>query len=237
MKPVDTLYNLWRKHFGQYRIDDPRPIAVEAPYTFYLPSEARLAAIEPDDSVKLIFRGSPKGLVHDAERMWVIVQTIHGDDFIGWLDNDPFDMPQIRHGDRVKFKRRQVIQTSWKDKNKEARIPAEPSKQYWDRCIVDAAVLNGTARVQFLYREEPDMTQDGDKYPDSGWRIRAHVDDLTSEEYESGSPEYTALGKVLNKDDSWLNLIDEPPGTAWFLNDETHQFEPTEFTAGSDEND
>lgn len=222
------MYDLWRRFFGSYTLDDPRLVHQEAPYTFYLPSEARLAAIEPGDTVKLIFRGKPAGRQYDAERMWVMVTEVNEEDLTGTLENSPFDMPQIKSGDVVHFKRWHIIQTEWANTEKEAQIPPEPSNQYWDRCFVDEEVLTGQASVQYIYREEPDMTQDGDKYPDSGWRIRADVSKLTDEQYENPNPQYIAIGKVLNEDDSWLHLIDSPIGSKFFRNAETGEFEVTD---------
>jgi len=38
-----------------YDILDPRPIAAEAPYTFFLPSPSEIAAVGKRDLVKLLF--------------------------------------------------------------------------------------------------------------------------------------------------------------------------------------
>ncbi len=77
--------------------------------------------------------------------------------------------------------------------------------------MVDGCILAGEP-LDYLYCEEPDMTRQGDRYPDSGWRIRAAPDAI--ERDESG-PEYIALGRVLNQDDRWLHLIDAPVGSAF----------------------
>ena len=90
------IYNLRRKLWGKYEIDDPRPTKAESPYTFYLPDEDRLRAIEVEDSVKIILRSIPQGIEYDAERMWINVTDVDGEDLIGTLDNHPFDMPQLQ---------------------------------------------------------------------------------------------------------------------------------------------
>ncbi|MBM7044390.1 hypothetical protein [Rhizobium lusitanum] len=54
-----TFYNLWRQQFGTIELDDPRPIVVEAPYTFFLPLDEELEALKPGDFAKLIVRSIP----------------------------------------------------------------------------------------------------------------------------------------------------------------------------------
>ena len=214
-----------RKLSGKYEIDDPRPIKANAPYTFFLPTDERLNSIEVGDGVKVIIRSIPQGVDYDAERMWVNVTAIDGENFAGILDNEPFDIPQLKPGEIIQFKRFHIIDYQWKDRDKEEQFPSVESIQQWDRCLVDKCVLERNVPVDYLYREEPDMTNDGDKYPDSGWRIRGDVELMTDEEYDNEDASYIALGKVLNKDDSWLHLINEPVGSRYFKNKETGKFE------------
>ena len=53
-----------------YTLDDPRPIAADAPYTYWLPSSAELAALAPGDMAQLVFRPLQPGRKWDAERMF-----------------------------------------------------------------------------------------------------------------------------------------------------------------------
>ena len=62
----DKIYNKWRKHFGNYEIEDPRPAAKKSPYTLYLPPQDHLTAIEVGDQVKNIFFGKSKRLKKQA---------------------------------------------------------------------------------------------------------------------------------------------------------------------------
>ena len=216
-----------RGWFGRYRINDPRPTAAAAPYTYYLPSENELLAVAPGDVVQIIFESIPASEKWGAERMWVIVTAIDGEDMIGTLDNDPFDMPQLKHGDVVSFQRRHIIDIDWA---KDRAVPPPPMPErrwYWDRCFVDDQILEGRLKVEYLYREEPDPPRDGDKYPDSGWRFRCDTRSLTDGEYENPSFSYIAIGKVLNADDSWLHLIDAPVGSAYLRDWDTGAFRPT----------
>ena len=219
------LYDLRRKLWGKYEIDDPRPIKADAPYTFFLPSEDRLNALEVGDTVKIVIRSIPSGVDYEAERMWLEIISIDGDNIVGSLDNKPFDMPQLKPEDIVNFKRFHIIDYQWKNSEKENLFSTQPSIQRWERCLVDKCVLYRNVPVDYLYREEPDMAGDEDKYPDSGWRIRGDVELMTDAEYDDDDASYIALGKVLNEDDSWIHLIDEPIGSRFFKNKETGKFE------------
>jgi len=221
-KPLHPLYDLYRRFFGRYRLEDPRPIKAEAPYTFYLPSPALSDAVDVGDEVKLIFRSQPAGLKWYSERMWVEVTSASGENLIGKLDNTPSDMPQLKPGDVIHFQRFHII-----DVQSDREPPKESlaQRQYWDRCMVDRCVVDDNVPVYYIYREEPDLDKDGDKYPDSGWRIRGDYRDISDEELDARKAAYIALGKVLNADDSWLHLIDSPIGSAFLRNFETGEYE------------
>ncbi len=231
------IYNYWRKLFGSYEIDDPRPIAKNAPYTFYLPPIDHLEELSSGDLVKLIFISKPPGLNHGAERMWVKIVNRQNNVISGLLNNQPYDMPQLSQGDEIQFRDFNIIDIEWASSENRPELNSlsnEKEKQRWERCFVDDCVLYEGITVQYIYREEPDMSQDGDKYSDSGWRIRGNVNEMTDEQYENGKGSYVALGAVLNRDDSWIHLIDSPFKTAFIKNEKTGQFEPTEFTAESE---
>lgn len=201
-----------------YVLDDPRPIASRAPYTYFLPSSARLAAVKPDDKVQLLFRSQAEFPKYDVERMWVRVDAMEGEHFVGTLESTPFDMPGLMKGERVSFERFHMISVLFHDAETENRIADEPVRQYWDRCLVDRCVLYDDVSVEYLYREQKSLKREGDKYADSGWRIRGDTRGCSAEDVASRKVEYVALGAVLNRDDSWLALIDEPTGSA-FLRD------------------
>lgn len=200
------LVNCWRRFFGRYEIVDPRPIAKESPYTFFLPSAVDLARLEPGHVAKLMFCGLPE---QNVERMWVRIESKEPEGWTGKLDNVPFDMPQLRLGDAIRFHPWQIIQTSADETGDQP-----DHREYWDRCFVDPLILSGDGKVHYLERVEPEGMEEGRKYPDSGWRIYGREIELGEDgpdvEFEM---EYLALGVVLNKDDSWLDLIDEPVGS------------------------
>lgn len=206
--------NYWRRRlWGHFTLDDPRPIAAEARYTYFLPQPETLAALAPGDLVKLVFRGAPASRQWDAERMWVQVTEIGPDGLVGRLDNDPSDMPQLKAGQTVRFQLWHVVDVDFADAQR-APVVLEP-RQYWERCLVDDCVLYEGVPVGYLYREAPEDWEDDGKFPDSGWRIRGDFRGVAPEALEARTSSYVALGAVLNRDDSWLDLIDQPIGSAF----------------------
>lgn len=200
---------------------DPRPDHLESPYTFFLPAHEVVEAIEPGDIVKAIFCDKDGG--YDTERMWISVEEVIGENIIGHLDNEPSDMVNLKCGDRVVVPKTHVIDV---DVLQSRELPAFPkARQYWDRCLVDDCVLYGRSPVDYLYREEPDMTKEGDKDSDSGWRIRGNEDEIEKDKQADKAIHYVALGAVLNEDDSWLHLIDSAIGKAFQRNAQTGEFD------------
>lgn len=205
---------------------DPRPIQRENPYTFFVPGNEELAEVAPGLLVKLIFTAVPASQKHGAERMWVLVKTRNGDHLTGTLDNEPDDIPGLKDGDPVAFQLHHIIAVQWEDPAQDARFASE-FNNWFARCFVDDAVLEQRARVGFIYREPPEHDEK-DEYPDTGWRIRADVYQLSDEEYENSPFSYVAIGAVLNRDDSFVDLLGCPVGSAFLRDPDSDTYQPTE---------
>lgn len=217
-----NLGECYSLHLGSFTLDDPRPIIARARYTFLAPPPEVIAAVAPGDWVKAIFRPVPPDRKFDAERMWVKVEEVLPDGYAGRLDTDPSDMPQLAPGAAIFIPREFVIDADWGDGHAPPVYPER--REYWDRCMVDDCVAEGRCKVDYLYREEPDLAGPEDKYPDSGWRLRGGQEAIDADAANGREPMYIALGAVLNQDDQWLHLIDEPIGEAFQWWEEEQRF-------------
>ena len=194
----------------------------EAPYTFELPHSEFIDALGPGDHAKLGFEyDSPDG-EFGGERMWVLIDEVDGDRFSGTLDNMPAE-DVLSCGDRVEFSRDHILDFRYAEGK--ARPFVSPRPDYFRRCMVDACVLYDGVPVEYLYREEPDLGQPDDEHADSGWRIRGRQGDATDEDMEDREAAYVALAAVLNRDDSWLHLIDAPTGSAFTRDFRTGEYQ------------
>lgn len=201
---------------GLYEILDPRPIASRATkYTYFLPAPGRIEAISTGDLVKVTMRAIPPSKNWDAERMWVKVCSASHTWVEGPLESDPCDMPGVVRGATVRVPRTHVMDVIFQDPEIEAALPMDSRREYWERCMVDQVVLDGKLPVHIIWREEPNLTQNDDQFPDSGWRIRGDMRGVSVEELSERKTAYVALGAVLNQDDSWIDFIDEPVGVAY----------------------
>ncbi|HET9459542.1 MAG TPA: DUF2185 domain-containing protein [Sphingomicrobium sp.] len=203
----------------------------EAPYTFFLPHPWLVGAVRVGDLVKLGFEYDPPGEKYGGERMWVEVDRVEGDDYAGHIVNEP-DEPILTFGEVVSFKRDNILDVLLVDAARlpefhtdAGRVPqVQQSREYWERCFVDDCVLYDGVPVEYLYRETPEKLEN-DEYPDSGWRIRGRQGEATDDEMDAREVSFVALGAVLNKDDSWLHLIDAPIGSRFMRNFESGSYE------------
>ena len=197
-----------------WHLDDAAVIAAANPFTFYKPSSEAIALLRPGNLAKLIFVFESKDpKVPRAERMWVRIERVEADRYIGELDNDPRYIQDLKCGDAVEFEARHVIQTDIDDP-----IP-DPTKPYWPRCYVSHRVLKDGVRVGYLYRESPDGEND------SGWRMMVGDE---SDEYitDADNLSFVSLGAVLREDASIVGLLETSAPCAFIRSDDDDQFKP-----------
>lgn len=198
-----------------WTLDNADALAAQYRYTFYKPSPAVIARLAPGDVVKLIFRfESDDPEAPGAERMWVIVdEVLPQGHFQGRLDNEPRHITDLRLGDPVAFEACHIVNTQLDDDE------ASLAERYALRCFVTRRVLDDGCPVGYLYREDPDGEDD------SGWRITAN-DDTEDEAYMDNPAHlaYVSLGVVLNLDDAFVDLLDEPAGAAYVRDADTGAF-------------
>ena len=198
-----------------YEVIDPRPVAACAKYTFFLPLRERLDALGVGDLVQLIIRSIPPSAKWDAERLWIRVTSVDPDWIEGTLESTPSDMPLVPKGMSIRARQTHVINIVFDNPEQEQKLEPDPRREFWDRCLVDQAILDSDLAVHYLYRETPDPSRGDDRFPDSGWRIRGDMRTASDLDLDNREVAYVALGAVLNKDDTWVHLIDAEIGTAY----------------------
>jgi uncharacterized protein YegJ (DUF2314 family) len=92
-----------------YTLDSGVEAHRAAPDTFMLPPERDRRSLGRGDFAKLMFRISD-GDREAVERMWVRVQEVDADGYVGVLDSEPQSTDAIGVGLRVEFSPDHVIQ-------------------------------------------------------------------------------------------------------------------------------
>lgn len=74
------------------------------PRHFLKPTDHEIKNLKIGDVVRLIFvMREPSEDNCEAERMWVVIQSICGDKYIGRLDSQPYYLKTIKRGDEIAF--------------------------------------------------------------------------------------------------------------------------------------
>lgn len=220
---LKSIRQMKRRLLGRYEVIDPRPIARAAKYTFFLPEQEAINSVQSGDLVKLIFSGKPPSQNWEAERMWVTVTEISAAMMKGILANVPSDLPQLRLGSPIEFQSWKIVDIRFKN-GPPKNLNVSHQREYWDRCLVDREVLSGELPVGYIYKEAP-RAKFEEEFSDSGWRIRGDMRGQSEKIIDDRETEFVALGAVLNKDDSWVHLLDEPIGSAFVRNFNTGRYE------------
>ena len=93
----------------KYSLDSGVDAQAESPETFRIPSANDRGSLGRGDFAKLIFRFSD-GKREFVERMWVRVEAVGPEGYVGTLDNNPYNTSEIRAGGRVKVSPEHIIQ-------------------------------------------------------------------------------------------------------------------------------
>lgn len=198
-------------------LEDTRELADAEPYTFYVPSAEVLAALQPGESVQLVFHYEVDDPDEDPiERLWVRITEIDGDDFAGELETPPTLIPDLEPDDEIEFTSYHITDTQREDP------VANIVQQYTQGCYVSARVIEDEQPVGALYRENPDELEE--EIPDfSGWNIMAGDED---DDYLDNPDNwlYVSLGTVLNIDDRFIDLLDAPYGSEFEYDPEQDTF-------------
>ena len=91
-----------------YKLENAAAAHVKFPKTFKIPPTDVRESLRPRDLAKLMFRIHDGKRLH-VERMWVRVQHVLPETYIGILANDPCSTDAIRMGERVDFHSDHVI--------------------------------------------------------------------------------------------------------------------------------
>ena len=198
-------------------LEDIRDWAKENKYTFSVPSNSVHKRLQKGNFVKLIF------LFHSAdpespraERMWVEIDERNGETFKGSLANNPGYIKDVAIGAEIEFQTRHIIDSDVKDSEEDL------VETYIHRCMVTNEVLRNKRKVTFLYREES-LGEQREGIFDSGWRMMAG--DETQEYLDNqDNINIVSLGVVLNIDDSFIGVLDEPVGSEFEWSDEKEEY-------------
>ena len=194
-----------------WNLENAQKLADEFIYTFYKPSKEVISLLNVGDKAKLIFGfESDDSEDPSAERMWVEITERIENQFIGYLDNDPVYIKDLKYKDIIEFSEIHIVDTDLDDP-----IPAI-SEKYIKRCFVKNNILDEGEAIGYLYREEPDAEDD------SGWRFTTGSE---TDEYMNNSENssYVSLGAVLREDDSVVHLLEHTSGIA-FAKDQNGNF-------------
>jgi hypothetical protein len=168
------------------------------PVSFSIPRSELRRTLEPGAIVKLLF-GFGSGREPRAERMWVEVVGVDGDDYVGRIDNEPGVISDLKVDDGIRFQSRHVAGV-WRD------MPDAPRPEQF--AVVSTRVWRDGAWPARLVRMPP---------PDdafSGWFLFADGDPDRPPGDLSGF-EPVAHDDLTQRIRAFDSVEDEPPNTEW----------------------
>ena len=180
------------------------------PYTFYKPSDGVLDKLKAGDVVKLVIEQKlPGSNVNSAQRASVEIMELSGEKYTGRLLSRPDCIEGV--GPLVEFEGRNVFDTAYLD-NQSVEL-----ERYAQHCKVANGVLYEHEKIFLLKRAPPDKDRD------SGWTMLGEndFDEFIDDPYETA---LVSIGVVLNIEDTFIHLLDEPIGSEFLWDKAKNSF-------------
>ncbi len=139
---------------NSYHLENIIDSSKKFPRTFQRPTEREIQQLKIGDLVRLFFvLDSQSKEKRSAERMWVEIFEINGENYKGYLTNQPYYIHELSLGDIVKFKTENIA-TVLTDLNINENLKAIISKRALEK-----------RQVNWILREETSREED------SGWQF------------------------------------------------------------------
>lgn len=137
----------------------------EDPRHFLKPSEKEIKNIKVGEMVRLFFVLNFKTKDNcRAERMWVEVSAIDGDDFRGYLTNKPIYIKDLNIGDTIEFAKDNIatviVKTKLDDQKKAIISLKALQKREINWCLKDSPLNEEDSGWQLFYGDETDKYLD-----------------------------------------------------------------------------
>ena len=202
------------KTFG---IGDPRPLAKKYPYTHGLPKKECLDAIGMGDSIHVWLHRPDETVGKEA---WFEVLSVTPDYIEARIKKTAYGWPDPTSDVVLRVPKWAVAAVKFAEP-KDQPLAELPQEKYRDWCLMDSAIRLSGCKVQHIFREEPKILDEDDPSYDTGWRLSAASNPLWDTQVD-----FRPLSFALDCDDSWLNYINEPVGSAFKRDQKTGLFLP-----------
>ncbi|MDA0182714.1 DUF2314 domain-containing protein [Solirubrobacter phytolaccae] len=162
---------------SDWYLDNAEKLHAANPRSFFIPSEEARNGLEKGDVVRMVFalhETRDDGM--SGERMWVQVEGRDGDEYYGWLTNEPAAIRDISREDTVRFKAEHVIAIY-----DERTEPFEDLLAYVPKRLLEDDDLQPEVVHHDPEEEERPPRDDGQK--SSGWDLL--VGDETEEQLDA----------------------------------------------------